>query len=270
MIGRTNAGGGSGGGGIELTILPRLTRPERPSVNTLWVETAEQVTDYIFSAVEPESPENGLLWITLTNEGTSEVISPVDKEWVVMRVSGAKLRVNGEWVFLASYIYRDGAWRSFTDSESGYFLFKDGEQYSDITGGWASFPYSAGSGYSPQTLSIDTSNNGLSITMSGSPRSSFIGTNNKIDLTDYTTLEMEFSEALCSVSGGGALQVTIYSDKGHTKAATGDIIATNGTVTLSRSIDVSSLNGEYYVGFFVWIWNNSCTIDATMISAKLS
>lgn len=236
MIGRTNAGGGSGGGGIELKILPRLTRPERPSVNTVWVETAEQVTDYIFSAVEPVSPENGLLWIVLTNVGTSEIISPVDKEWVVMRVSGVKLRVKGEWVSVSSDMYKDGVWKSFTEAWDGYY-FKNGDQCIDITGGWTTEGWT--SAYYNVLNKGSINSDHLYLTAYGA----FIcqlGTVNKVDLTGISALK-----ASVTIETTGEVVLCVSSTKSQDDKVA--YMKNTATGTHTYSVDVSGLSGSYYI-----------------------
>lgn len=236
MIGRTNAGGGSGGGGIELKILPRLTRPERPSVNTVWVETAEQVTDYTFSAVEPRSPKNGLLWIVLTNEGTSEVISPVDKEWMVMRVSGVKLRVNGEWVAVSSRMYKDGVWKLFTQAWDGYY-FKSGDQCIDTTGGWTTEGWTS---TTHNLLNNAAINNDHLYVIAWGAFVCQLGTVNKVDLTNISTLK-----ASVTIETEGEVVLCVSSTKSHNGSVA--YMKNTATGTHTYSVDVSGLSGSYYI-----------------------
>ena len=98
--------------------------------------------------------------------------------------------------------------------------------------------------------------------------STFIGTNNKVDVSDYNVLKMEFSEATRS-SSNGAIRMVLYSDAGYTTAAECMVITTDGVVNLSPEIDVSGLSGTYYIGYFMWAWN-SCALSATMTTARLS
>ena len=52
MIGRTNAGGGAGGG-LNFKVVGGTSAPASPKENTIWVNTSTAITSWDFSATEP-------------------------------------------------------------------------------------------------------------------------------------------------------------------------------------------------------------------------
>lgn len=113
------------------------------------------------------------------------------------------------------------------------WLFKDGNQYTGITGGWSgdSFSYY---GYAKGTI---TAGNVLSCTTSSSSQIAYIGTNNKVDLTHINTLYFDVRTA---ASAG------LYISDGY-NVATANFAAQKSATVGTNSLDVTNVTGEWIV-----------------------
>lgn len=122
-------------------------------------------------------------------------------------------------------------------------LYREGNTYSDITGGWEL----QNLGGTP-TLTFNTSD----MTLKNNPGKSIVSTNNKIDFSNYTKLHIEGS---IKYSGGdqpyfevgfgtskNTMDTVVYS---QTDSSTG-----NDAVTISTTVDISAYNSNpLYVQF---------------------
>lgn len=262
-IGRTNTGGG--GGGLNFSVIGSSTVPSGAKENMIWVNTSTPITSWIFSATEPASPAEGMAWI---NIGTSSPVAfnAAKKNTVMIYPLSAVQYVSGEWVERTAKTFIGGEWVAWWITGT---LFTNGTDDTELTGGWASFAYSAGSGYVDKTVGVEISSDGVCATLAGTGyHSTFIGTNNRIDVTDYSTIKFEFSEAK-RTTASGAIKINLYSDAGYTIAASAYVVPVSGETNLSPEIDVSKLSGKYYIGYFMWTWD-TCTLSAKMTLARLS
>lgn len=122
------------------------------------------------------------------------------------------------------------------------WLFKNGDQFTENTGGWHSRPDFI---YRPNLTPDGTVTIGNTISMqAGSGESATAWTVNKIDLTQYKTLSVIADKA------SGSQDINIMPTSAtqiENQAVAWTRIETAGETTL----DVSSISGEYYVVFAV-------------------
>ena len=112
MIGKTNAGGGSGGSGLSLRVLGGTTQPTSPREGTIWVNTSVEKPDYIISGSQPESPVSGLVWIKLGSAGVS---LPVDKKGTLaIPLAGCAVWNGSAWDNVDAWVYAGGKWVQFS------------------------------------------------------------------------------------------------------------------------------------------------------------
>ena len=255
--------------GMELNfrVLGGTTAPTALD-NDIWINTDIVISGWAFSASEP-TPSEGMVWIT-TGLASNAPFNALPENQIVVYPISAKQYVSGEWVSKGALSYQNGKW---VDWVSGV-LFDNGTDNTEMTGGWKSYAFSAGSGYTAVTEDISVSTVGLTVvldTSTSNNHSTFVGPVNKFNLSEYNLLKMTFSEAVASVSGGGAVEARVYSDEGLSAVASAPVLSTDGNFTSEVEIDVSELSGEHYIGFFMWKWSDkNRTVRATMTSAKLS
>lgn len=123
-----------------------------------------------------------------------------------------------------------------------FYLYKSGNEYTSVTGGFEYLAILSGS-YSEVAPVKNASS--IRLAPSGSSKQSSAVTVNAIDLTDYSTLYVNITEFDRTASGYRDFFVKSSRTSGTTFA--GDTQIDNTGVF---SIDVSSLSGSYYVGVF--------------------
>lgn len=128
MVGKTNAGGG--GGGLNFRVIGGTSTPENHKENDIWVNTDTEITSWAFSATEPESPTEGMVWIS-TGQSSSVEFNALKKNGIQVYPIAAKQYISSALVYKEAKIYQNGEWVDWV-----LYLFKDGNQYNAITGGW--------------------------------------------------------------------------------------------------------------------------------------
>lgn len=151
--------------------------------------------------------------------GTWACIVPNAGTWTVSSTDGDKSK-SADVV-----ITTDGQTESVTLLYITY-LFKDGETYDSLTGGWQGVIDSE-----KQAIRIDAA----------AEKTSFAYPKNKIDLTNYDIVSAVVAE---NVSGGSAFSLYITGTVGQSAVASATLSA--GTAT-RVDLDVSSVTGSYYV-----------------------
>ena len=230
--------GGSGDSELNFEIVGGTTEPTNPKENTIWVNTDVDISSWVFSAEEPSNPAEGMVWITI---GT---FSPVAFNILTENINQVypicvEQYVSGLWVYKPTLSYQNGEWIDWS-----IYLYNHGNEFESITGGWKLVKERSNG-------SFVNSGEELIITAGGVDNGVAVVTNNKIDLTNSDTIYFNVSTRAYSGSNN-------YSDFFVTNAgnSTWSHISTtvakkhfgNG-VTGEGSIDVSSLSGEYYIGF---------------------
>lgn len=133
MIGNTNS---CGGGRLNLAVVGGTTAPASPREGTIWVNTAETVTGFIFSPQRSTSAAEGTVYISLGSAASTEI--SVDRAGTLLiRPTSAQQYVNGTWVAKPAQIYQSGAWVSLE-----LYLYKPGDTNPGLTGGWESRAWS--------------------------------------------------------------------------------------------------------------------------------
>jgi hypothetical protein len=158
-------------------------------------------------------------------------------------------------------------------------LYLNGNQYTAHTGGWVSknvryaetipgTSYYIAAVY--PTLDLSGSTMIASVTTSGTDNNSgSVITANKVDLTDYDSVTFTLNLAntgairnvICYVTDTDDASGSVFTHDAQTSSST--------TGDLTLTVDVSSLSGEYYVGFNIWAGGYSNT-TATVTSIILS
>ena len=168
--------------------------------------------------------EEGTVWI---QPGTTSPVAfnALKKNSIQVCPLNAKQYVGGAWALKDAETYQGGAWVGFWTGD----LFKNGDQFESITGGWVQANYQVyGSENSDAgTLTIGDT---IDITANGGQCCKSARTNNKIDLTNYNTITVT----------GTCMYLLISTSTSGVPAA----IATEN----AKSLDISGFSGEYYVG----------------------
>ncbi|MGN1026201.1 MAG: hypothetical protein ACI4P4_07340 [Faecousia sp.] len=224
------------------------TQPENPKENTIWVNTDTAITGWAFSAEEPESPAEGMVWIITGTDSTVE-FNALKKNGIRIYPISAKQYSAGVWNVKTAKSYINGEWAEWWNGD----LFDYGDVFESVTGGYVAIakPLTSGTnGYVP--VITDITGGSRKIYPGGTNgEGGMYHTVNKINLSNYTTLK--FLGRVVDSSGYGRSGIGVWSNIGAASDINlvGDSTG-NDSSNVTRSIDVSKLTGEYYIGFYVF------------------
>lgn len=226
-----SSGGGGSGDSTTLTfeVVGGTTPPSDPGESTIWVNTSEEITGWVFSAKEPQSPAEGLVWFTTWLDSPT-AFDAIDANGIwVYPVAGSQY-TDGAWVPKAVSTYTAGAWAEWWQGE----LYDAGNEFTAVTGGWeiGNIPTEGYSSTNPATLTKNADN------MVFTAGRNTVWTVNKVDMSRFNTLTWSGT-----TTGYSFVQVADVKAKGFTAVASKSM--NNGAT--SCEVDISSLSGEYYV-----------------------
>lgn len=121
MIGITNAGGG-GGGSLNFKVVGGTSAPASPAENTIWVNTAADITGWAFSPAAPSSPKEGTVWLK-TGLNSPVGFNAFKKNGLWVYPTACQQYVSGAWVAKTAKTYQSGAWVEWL-----YWLYDTGSK----------------------------------------------------------------------------------------------------------------------------------------------
>ena len=233
MIGKTNGGGGKDR--LRPTIYGGTTRPSNPKNGDFYLYTGTAISgtelNGFMSGFPTWTMPEGFVYIgsggAYNNSSYVNLINVRNGihnfcPCCCYQVEG------GKWYRKDAFVYRNGAWLKFSTFAQQWdgTLFYNGNQYTDITGGWT-----GADSYSPNLRAT---------LMSGTIT---ISTANAVDLSGFSTLKF-------MGSGNGANSGGTYSAKCKIVNESGAEVASldfqnNNTYAVS----VAALSGKHYVRF---------------------
>ena len=116
-------GTGGGSAGLNFKVVGGLTQPAHPSENTIWINTAINITSWIFSAMEPENMVEGMVWIS-TGRSSSVAFNALKKNGIEVYPLFAKQWNGGGKTDVQAKIYQRGEW---ADLLSEIAFYENGE-----------------------------------------------------------------------------------------------------------------------------------------------
>jgi hypothetical protein len=239
-IGVTN---GNGGTNLNFKVLGSSVRPVSARENTIWIKTDTPIRAWSFRPDAP-SPVEGMVWLTI---GASSPVgfNALRKNKIMILPTAAQQYIDGKWKNMEAYAYIGGTWVQFSNTR--VYLYHNGIISDEVGGAIKGFPahYSDTNGYAPkQVVNYSDGHIGIfSFTKYGSGAAYFI---KPIDLTPWRTVYIDGAVKSRDATRGGFGFVKNTSDLLPLIAMTAQ--NTNKTRTIHK-IDVSSLSGNYYLGF---------------------
>lgn len=253
----------SGGGGTALNfrVVGGTTAPANPAENCIWVNTETPITSWIFSAEEPSPAEAGMVWIYVGASSPTK-FNALKKNGIQVYPMKAQQYVGGAWVSKTAKSYQGGEWVGWM-----IYLYKYGDQFSDITGGWSFVqnpdgPHSS-CAFNDNNISMSTSFSSGVHAAGGS-----IGTVSMIDLTNIKTIHAVFANVSCASN----LPAYIYANSSNPSAAnfaTARAQLSNVSSLTEFTLDVSSLSGLYVVGVGFDYGNGTASSSLTLCELYL-
>lgn len=105
-------------------------QPSNPKVNTIWLNTDEEITGWAFSATEPDLVD-GFVWI-FTGTSSPVEFNALKKNGIQVYPLSAKQCVGGAWVTVTAMSCQNSGWCEWL-----VYLYNKGVEYVDENGnGW--------------------------------------------------------------------------------------------------------------------------------------
>ena len=222
--------GNGGASSLNFKVVGGTSAPSNPKENTIWINTSTTITSYVFSTTEPTEPLEGMVWF-LTGKSSTAEFNAIKKNRLQVYPSSAKQYIGGAWVDKPTKIYRDDAWGDVKFAT--IYLVENGKLKVTLIN------YST----SGATMTITEDSAGY-VSIKGN-KEGYHAWHVKVDLTGYKTMAVK-TAASSGATTANCLCVwplTQQTPKYDNASAKVRLQAT-GTVT----VDVSSLDGEYFVG----------------------
>lgn len=237
---------GAGGGGLNFKIVGGTTEPTNLKENTIWVDTDEKITGYIFSAAQPTNPTEGLVWFFTAAPSTIQ-FNALKKNGIEVYPITARQYLGGAWVNRTAKIQQDGKLE-----ELMLLLYRPGDECTDITGGWVARAVPRASGGTAQKPTITRKEDSISFQLvADRGTSGVVNLVNKIDLTGKKVIRFYGSKSGASTSDTCILR--LWSALGSYSDAS--VVAEVNLHSYPNfeqepiAIDISGLtSGSYYLG----------------------
>lgn len=234
MIGRTNAPGGKDR--LRYRVFGGTTPPANPIEYDFYVKTTTPISiyemNYWTNSLPTWTATNGHVYIVSDTWTDNQVLNLVkeNNRNLLFVPRWCWQYINGTWYQMEAYVYKNGGWVKFSDYRdtppwSGT-LFYNGDQYTDITGGWT-----GADSYSPN----------LSATLYSGTIT--ISTARAVDLSRFSTLKFIGSGNGANSGGAYSAKCKIFNESGAEVASLD--FQNNSTYAMS----VSALSGKHYVRF---------------------
>ncbi|MBO5967473.1 MAG: hypothetical protein J6S14_03110 [Clostridia bacterium] len=218
------------GAALNFRVVGGTTQPLNPKENDIWVETAEEITGYVFDSSEPALPTAGLVWFPIAIRGP--VSFPVTEENpVYVYPQLPKQYVSGSWVQKQAHIYQDDAWADFS-----LIVWQIGENFAD-------------KGWDTHWVSVATNSQYATLSTSGYNRTAY---SPSIDMTPYSKLVVYARDS----NGDSKVGLTTNNP---TQTADADISTANltlhsGTEPERRELNIADINGNYRIAVVLYGW----------------
>ena len=188
--------GGGGGTALNFSVVGN-PQPTTAKENTIWIDTDVKISSWIFIATEPTNPTDGMVWISTGASSTVE-FNALKKNGIQVYPMSAKQYVSGAWVDKEAKSYQNGAWVDWWNGE----LYKNGDAYTHVTGGWSNFTTDYGS--------LTFSNEYMQWLQNTSSHYGEFGTNLSVDISRFTTLHIDIK-----ANNATRLYIYIGTTKGY-------------------------------------------------------
>lgn len=216
-------------------------RPNNPKENTLWVNTDQKITGWVFGATQPDA-ENGLVWIKFGIASSVE-FNALKKNAIIVFPLNVHQCNGSSWVYKESMIYQSGKWNSLVEPLT---IVPNISKYPDSA--WTKI----------ESASISVTNTGV--------KASFTSDDNDvkmvyldIDVTNFTTLEL-VGTATARATGTGSSSVNLKTGIFNgTDLVAGYFTSLKGGAleSINNRYDISNLTGVYRFGFYFQVGSTS-------------
>ena len=261
MIGITNAGGGKDR--LRFRLFAGQNPPNNPKQADVFVRTdvlpinewqlrgeahpltwLEHETDII---LQTSSTPTGSAFVDIFNSSSS------NKGRIYETFMSCIQQVSGKWVKREAYVWNNNKWVQFSTTYNGE-LFYQGNQFTDVTGGWASTGARVAGwtwlGSLAPALEIGTN---MKVYQTSNPKMGTVFTNKAIDVTNYKQLivDAQWNIRGAGRNNGWGIHVTRIKDDNYGELASYFIDTAHGNKSFDGTfvaVDLSNITGNVYIG----------------------
>lgn len=223
---------GGGGAALNFKIVGGTTQPSSASENTIWVNTDEEITSWIFSVTEPTELVEGMVWI-VTGTDSGLAFNALKKNAIYIYPLSAKQYVGGKWNEIEMYINQNGSWDEVITTT---YIFQNG-----------AFTKGSLDSY----ISNDSSDAGILDGFIGLYAENgsvvFCWATEKYDISNYSKIIFVVKSMEYTTNGGTLSFDVCLSADSQDPAASISVPIQNSSSITEHVLDVSSLDGSYYV-----------------------
>jgi len=250
-----NLTGGKGSGAALNFTLVGNPKPENPTENTIWINTDEPIAGWTISADELEKTEN-TVWIA-AGSFSQVAFNALKENCIMVYPLSTKQCLGGSWVSKPAQSWQGGKWVDWFR-----YLYNRGDECIDLTGGWIakSWKMAENAGEAAQTYSIEKNEDNLRFTKTGQV-GAVMHTVYKIDLTNVKTINFK-GKMYPGASNDHWTAFYVWENlngRYWSSNAADSVLCEAGTIKQQFSLDVSALEGEYFIGF--GIYDASCYVE---------
>lgn len=147
------------------------------------------------------------------------------------------------------------------------YLYINGNECEDLTGGWVSEAKGINSGGPTGLAPTVVRGSTLEISLNGPHVGGIVRTNNKIDLTKYSRIKFNGKMVNPTNDSTGWLQMCVWSNIGayYTDNIVASYVVRAHQTINDAAIDISSLSGSFYVGFALFSVGQTMSISVNSL-----
>lgn len=240
-----------GGGSLPLNFkVIGNPQPATAKENTIWVDT-DKINNYYFSATQPENMVDYDVWFTVATSSNVE-FNALKKNCIQIYPLFAMQYVGGAWIRKTAKSFRGSEWVDWS-----VYLYRNGDECTDITGGWTGKAWGNNGGYSAKDPRITKNSDHIHyVPYYGGNALHII---NDIDFDDISELLLTY---IYPSNSDTTVNLVVID---RTQANQDNFIAGKVLTTASQkatlSLDVSTVTGKRDVALAAKTTNNNAYVD---------
>lgn len=244
------------GNSLNFKIVGGEIEPTSPTENMIWVNTNTEITSWVFASEEPNPTENGMVWF-YTGTNSPVIFNALKKNNIQVCPTSVKQYIDGQWLIKEAKTFKAEKWNEWIK-----YLYLNGEEYDDITGGWASYtPYK----WKNTNMTAEKTASTLVLSKTGTGASSSnswpaVGyqTNNLIGVAGHEKIKASYTST-GTYTENSVLYFYLREGKGDIEAenVASKTVSLANTLSGEITIDVSNVSGDYFL--CIWVGDNTNT-----------
>ena len=234
------------GAGLNFEVVGGTIQPINPKENTIWVNTSNTITSYVFASQTPSNPTEGMVWFSIGAKSPLYMSLLTDNS-IIPGLIGTSQYISGSWVSKSTLCYVNGKWTSYK-----LYLIENAKINKDVTDWTPKAATLTGSG-NATALSVSYGTDYITLSQTGNYNTGMFHTTQKIDLTPFSSLRfVGYPSTNVTSDFWVCLRVysSIGSDSNNNSLAKLSLHGINAVC--ERTIDITNINQACNIGFHIY------------------